>query len=216
MEDLCRNLLRKAACGFLVQGHIHNMSGPLQILSMQIELMRTFMERLPQGNSPEAQKIYDTLCQKLEQSASQVERLRSLLGAISEAMADLPTTLDLNELLKKELVFWEGDLVFKHEVNKDLQLAEGPLTFYAPPFAINQGLCALFWSFVPELSKAKGALRLTTEAHEEGPRATISLIGAEVSPENPFLDLAKELLEPYSSLAVKPSLIQLKFHKKGA
>ena len=215
MENLCQNLLRKAACGFLVQGHIHNMSGPLQILSMQIELLRTFMERLHGELSPEGQKLYATLTQKLEQAVDQIERLRSLLGALGEVTEDVPTILDLNELLQKELVFWEGDLGFKHEVEKDLHFAEDPLTFYAPPQALNQGLCALFWSFVPELSKAKGALRITTEPGEKGPRAVISLIGAEISPESPFLELARELLAPFSSLEINPNLIQLQCHKKG-
>ncbi len=201
MEDLCRELLRKAACGFLVQGHIHNMSGPLQILSMQLELLRTFMGRL----APEDDKLASSLSQKLEQASAQVERLRSLLSSLSNVTEEVPTTLDLNELLRQEVVFWEGDLVFKHEVKKDLQFHPEPLTFYAPPGPLNQGLCALFWSFVPKLSEAKGGLRLSTSPGEKGPKAHFGLDGVQIPSEDPFLRLAQELLSPYASLNIEPA-----------
>ncbi len=201
MEDLCRELLRRAACGFLVQGHIHNMSGPLQILSMQLELLNTFMGRI----TTQDEKLAASLKQKLEQASAQVERLRSLLGSLSNVTEEVPTTLDLNELLRQELVFWEGDLVFKHEVQKEVDFHPEPLTFYAPPGPINQGLCALFWAFVPKLSQAHGVLKLSTSPGEHGPRAEIALEGAQGASEDPFLTLAQEILSPHISLDIEPA-----------
>ena len=214
MEDLCRDLLRKAACGFLVQGHVHNMSGPLQILSMQVELMKTLFERIPEADPAKTAAFIQDQQKKLDQIASQVERLRALLASISEVTEELPTTLDLNEVLQKELVFWEGDLVFKHEVSKELDLSPEPLLFYASPAAINQGLCALFWGFIPALSENRGSLRVTTEKQARGPKATISLTGIELASDNPFFEIASELLSPYGKVVLQPQTISLEFQKK--
>ncbi len=202
MEITSRELLRKAACGFLVQGHIHNMSGPLQILSMQIELLKSLVNRLDDD-------IKDTIMQKLEQASSQIERLRGILVSLSTSVEDTPTTLDLNDLIRQELNFWEGDLVFKHEVRKELQLAEEPLTFYAPPAPLNQGLCALFWSFVPALSKAKGSLKVQTSLGGRGPEVSLAFEGIELDLKDPFLSLAQELLGPYTDLKINPHFISL-------
>ncbi len=214
MQELYQSLLRKAACGFLVQGIIHNMSGPLQILSMQVELMSTTLEGLSEIPAEEVVKILEEQYQKVSQIADQVERLRSLLAAITEITEDSPTMLDLNELVRREIIFWEGDLVFKHEVQKDLKLSPGPLLVYASPAAANQGLCCLFWGFVPTLSKGRGRLEIITEGKDEGPRAIVNLKGVELSPDNPFLGLACEFLSPYATLDLATDTIILQFRKK--
>ncbi len=214
MQELCQSLLRKAACGFLVQGIIHNMSGPLQILSMQVELMGNILENVSDIQSKEIEKILELQRQKLCQIANQVEKLRDLLAAISEITEESPTMLDLNELIRKEITLWEGDLVFKHDVRKDLKLDPEPLLFYASPAAINQGLCSLFWGFVPALSENRGSLEILTESGEQGPTAIITLEGIKLSTDNPFLELACELLSPYAILDLKSTIITLQFRKK--
>lgn len=108
-EDLffCKTL----ALGSLTQGYFHNLRGILQgaFLELQILLMKK-----------------DSL--SAEELAVRLEKifnlLKKLLQRLDIAYADINDTSlgpwDLKALLEETLGFWEADLVFKHNVLKEV------------------------------------------------------------------------------------------------
>ncbi len=212
MDDLCRNLLHKAACGHLVQGLVHNMSGPLQILSMQIELIKASFGRLLKEANQECQPLLEQQQTKILQIDEQIERLRNILNTINEVTEENATSIELNQLLQQAIVFWEGDLRFKHQVPKEFHLADETLFFFAPPGPIRQGLCALFWWFVPHLVETKGGLIITTEKTEEGPKARLESTSGFPSP-NELWEVGREILSPFVEVELKDNVLTLLFRK---
>ncbi len=213
MDDLCRNLLHKAACGHLVQGLVHNMSGPLQILSMQIELMKTSFGRLLKEAGENCRPLLEQQQVKLDQIDEQIERLRSILNTINEVTEENATSMELNQLLQQALTFWEGDLRFKHQVKKELNLAQEPLFFFAPPGPVRQGLCALFWWLVPHLVETQGALSITTKKTEAGPMAFLEAQPALPPRPHPFLEVGQEILSPFVETQINGETLTLLFRR---
>ncbi|WP_456370472.1 hypothetical protein [Thermodesulfatator atlanticus] len=208
-KDLCHKLLHKAACGHLVQGLVHNMSGPLQILSMQIELLGLSFMKLKKDPA-NVEDFLATQEQKLSQIQEQLDRLKSILESINEIALDSSIPININEVLKKMLVFWEGDLKFKHNVPKEANLAEEDLVIFAPPAPIHQGFCALFWAVVPTLVEREGALFLRT-FKDDSPNVEIRLENIPCFPaEDPFYEVAHELLSPYFNFNVSQNVLRLK------
>ncbi|NPA49434.1 MAG: HAMP domain-containing histidine kinase [Thermodesulfobacteria bacterium] len=206
------NLLPKAVCGHLVQGLVHNMSGPLQILSMQLELLRMSQAKLARLATPEQQEIIAQQEQKLAQMEAQVERLKDILEAISQATHEAPTPIDLNSLLEKLLVLWEGDLKFKHQVYKELETSPEPVSVVAPPAALWQGFCALFWALVPKAVEGGYPFKVRTFQEEGQPGVEISLEGADALPvEDEFWGLAEKIFAPYAHMEVSGGRVKLTF-----
>ncbi len=187
-QDLLRQILPKAACGHLVQGLIHNFSGPLQIISMQLEMLKFYLARQPEN------EFSNTLLERFSQMEEQIKRLKELLDAASILTQDTPSPLNLNELLKNMLIFWEADLKFKHDIDKNTNFSEEELTIIAPPAQVYQGFCALFWALVPFAVKNKSSFQVRTFTREV-PVVELELKGAATLPnDDPFFELAKEIL----------------------
>ncbi len=206
MKEFYHQLLHKAACGHLVQGLIHNMSGPLQILSMQVEIMKSICSRNFQERDGDKEKHQ----KRIEQIEEQILRLRHLLNTISQITEETATNLDLNELLKDLLLFWEGDLRFKHEVKKVFEPSSGPLFLFAPPKFIAEGLCAVFWWLVPHLVETNSSLRIVTEKTEAGPKVVLFLEQG-LPEKNQFWELAQELLSPYAEIREETQALEIQF-----
>ena len=203
------NLWHKAACGHLVQGLVHNMSGPLQILTMQLELLKLTQTRLESFLSAEGKEILAQQEERLSQIESQVERLRNILAAVTEVTQDSPGPVDLNEVLKKMLVLWEGDLKFKHEVEKEVHLSEEPLQIVAPPGDLMQGFSALFWALVPRAVEERRPFFVQTE---KGPVVRLAVKGLSALPQDdPFLKAGREILSPYADFALEGGALALHF-----
>ncbi len=212
LENLS-DLLPKAVCGHLVRGLVHNMSGPLQILSMQLELLRMGQAKLAGLATPEQQEILSQQEQKLSQMEAQLIRLKDILDAITQATHDAPAPLDLNAILKKLLVLWEGDLQFKHQVTKEFETTSEPLSVVVPPAILWQGFCALFWALVPEAVEGGVLFRVRTYREEGHPGVEITLEGAEpLLEKSVFLALAEKILSPHARFEVFPGRVKVVFH----
>jgi len=212
MKEFYHDLLHKAACGHLVQGLIHNMSGPLQILSMQIEIMKSICDRDLQSLGEQAEPIIEKQRKRIEQIEEQILRLRHLLNTITQITEENASNLDLNEVLKDLLLFWEGDLRFKHEIQKVFEPQEGSLFLFAPPKPLYEGLCAVFWWLVPHLVETKGELKIRTEKLDDRPRV-IFTVNQGLPPENEFWTLACELLSPYAEIKKDEQNVEISFRK---
>ncbi len=204
-------LLPKAVCGHLVQGLVHNMSGPLQILSMQVELLRLGYQKLLSLATPEQKEILSQQEEKLSQIEMQLNRLKDILEAISETTHDAPAPVELGSLLKQMLTLWEADLKFKHQVQKELEASE-PVTVIAPPATLWQGFCALFWALVPKAVAEETPFKVRIFREEEPPVVEIRLENVGSLPlEDEFFSLAQKILSPVASLETSQDTLKISF-----
>jgi|GEM_PF-4356677 len=120
--------------GSLLKGIIHNFNGPLQVLSMHVELSMMDLQRekklldaLVQCDIPEdVRKMVDFNINRLEKRRSaiatmqsavvKIEKLVQLLTTRAWDPQALTTPVALAKLIEDETVFWQGDLFFKHKV----------------------------------------------------------------------------------------------------
>jgi len=131
--------------GRLTSGIVHNLNGPLQILSMQIELfnreikkeisdLQTLKESLSDDKD---QSIINNLiekfnrrCERIEQLETTINRMEHIVNVISKRCRTTETlnnTVLINQIIEEELVFWQGDLFFKHNVEKQINLSSKPI-----------------------------------------------------------------------------------------
>ncbi len=105
---------RLAAIGQLATGIVHNLSNPLGTIRLAAEVIRK-----EHGG------------RKVERILSQCDKMREIISNIlrkgrqeTESQEQL---LDLNEVLKSELLFLEADSSFKHQIEKEYDFCETPL-----------------------------------------------------------------------------------------
>ncbi|AEH45444.1 hypothetical protein Thein_1584 [Thermodesulfatator indicus DSM 15286] len=205
-KEIFHQLLPKAACGHLIQGLIHNFSGPLQIISMQLEMLKFSLSKEPEN------ELSKTLRERLSQMEEQIVRLKDLLDAACVLTQNSPTPININDVLKRMLIFWEADLKFKHDIPKNLFFSQDELMIIAPPAQVYQGFCALFWAIVPFLVKNKFPLTVKTQ-HENVPVIDIEINGSESLPEDdPFFVFARETLSPFFNFEVSKNRLRLVFN----
>ena len=145
IEQYLCNHITFSLVGRLTSGIVHNLNGPLQILSMQIELfnreikkeisdLQTLKESL---NDDRYQSIISNLIDKfnkrydrIEQLETTINRMEHIVNIISKRCRTnetLSNTVLINQIIEDELVFWQGDLFFKHNVEKQINLSSKPI-----------------------------------------------------------------------------------------
>ncbi len=145
-DKLIQELIRQhymSGIGRLIKGVAHNMNGLLQVLSIQIELLKKLMAE--EGKmladlgalsfSGEGGKLRKDIESKQEICARKVGQLEEELGRL-HGMTDFvvnrcsageesnTSMVDLNEVIKDEVTLLQADLFFKHNVKKTLNLKE--------------------------------------------------------------------------------------------
>ncbi len=146
-EKLVNELIRqhhRSSVGYLMHGVVHNMNGPLQVLSIQTELLKKIMgeegdilsdlSALPACSSEggELLKMLEqkrsTCARKVGQLEKEMERLQELTSlVVSRCGSDEsggPAVTDLNEVVRNEVAFLHADLFFKHKTTKQIELTE--------------------------------------------------------------------------------------------
>lgn len=145
-DKLIQELIRQhymSGIGRLMKGVAHNMNGPLQVLSIQVELLKKLMAE--EGKiladlgalsfSGEGGKLRKDLenkqeicAKKIGQLEEELERLHSMTDFIvnrcSASEESNTSMVDLNEVIKDEVILLHADLFFKHKVKKTLKLKE--------------------------------------------------------------------------------------------
>ncbi len=129
---------RDSLIGKNTRGIIHNINSPLQVLSMQIELLRMdYLKLKDRLSSPDnfhsGDQAHQELVQLMERGygrLSQVEevlqRINTLIAVIAARVSETDETggtpVMLNQLLEEQIEFWKSDLFFKHKVFLSLKL----------------------------------------------------------------------------------------------
>jgi hypothetical protein len=119
------HLQHLAAVGKLVHGLIHNLSGPLQNIGMDIELMEMTLPNERRGR----EEIVEDIIQRLKRISEEVDQMAHFIKNTSMRTGTRDEAQDLmgvNHFLEQELVFIESNLYFKHQVQADLT-TEGEL-----------------------------------------------------------------------------------------
>ncbi len=138
--------------GRLTKGIVHNLNGPIQILSMQVELFRlglsqnmSVLEKAGpvegdgsiQGN---LRKGLGDLVSRLDQMEEALQRIEQNVRIIGNRGGDAKENeirpLILATLLQEELEFWKGDLFFKHQVELTVDMPEDPPIVHASENAL--------------------------------------------------------------------------------
>jgi signal transduction histidine kinase len=125
---------RLSYLGKIVRGLIHNINGPLQNISMLVEVLMRGQDQLnrvvrgPDGNLPEQweshfQKQQQRFQRLTEQIFVLVEILRDFM--VLQEIERNESEVDLKLVLNKLVAVFQADLFLKHQVDLELQIAEG-------------------------------------------------------------------------------------------
>jgi signal transduction histidine kinase len=153
LEHLLFSCFQNSKIGYLAKGIVHNLNGLIQIISMQIELSKMDIAKnlkaiesilvlsLPDTAANQLKELADNL-QKRTERLSQMEealiRMEKMVNVITnrnQERKDGQRPLIFNQVLEEELNFWNADLFFKHQVEKQLVLPDTPIMI-----VINEGL----------------------------------------------------------------------------
>ncbi len=122
---------RDSLIGRNAKGIVHNMNSPLQVLSMQIELLGMELNQLASMEC-DNQEVVSGINQaakrlgQLEDIVSKINHLVKLVGSrvVDEDKQEEQAPVMINQLLEETLEFWKSDLFFKHKVFLNLHLPD--------------------------------------------------------------------------------------------
>lgn len=125
--------------GSLLKGIIHNFNGPLQVLSMHVELSQMDVQRekkmldaLADCTLPDdVKKMVDFNLNRVEKRSAAIVAMQSAVTKLEKQVQLLTTRawdpkemtmpVSISKILADETLFWQGDLFFKHKVNLSIQ-----------------------------------------------------------------------------------------------
>ena len=134
-ERMLQALFEKDRLGYLglfVQGLIHNINGPLQNMSMLVEIFEKNMENQDLLIREQCPEFYEKWKPVHEKQMKRCEQLEQQIVSLADMMRDFMTIhelehsgteIDLNLVLSKLTRVFRADLFFKHQVKFDLRLS---------------------------------------------------------------------------------------------
>jgi signal transduction histidine kinase len=175
---------RLAAVGLLAQGIAHNLATPLAGIKGLADIL---VSRRP--DVEEVKKIHE-LAGHLE------EILDTLLRRGLRESAQETVDVDLNDLVQETLSFFEGDMFFKHHVQKVFRPGEDLPVVRAVYGDLSQSLANLVKNAVDALREKEGERLLRLETGAEGDELCIFV--ADTGPGVPP-DVRPKLFTPFFS-----------------
>lgn len=117
--------------GSLAAGLLHNLAGPLSTIRSTVELLERHLSPLL-GQAPPPQlnlaawpaSLQRGMDRILEQVDQITDAARDLLAKLRDEAGLRYTPLDLNQIIWREVKALDNDPFFKHQVDKELDLAE--------------------------------------------------------------------------------------------
>ncbi|PXF57669.1 MAG: hypothetical protein C4B58_09280 [Deltaproteobacteria bacterium] len=144
LERLLYSCFQNSKIGHLAKGIVHNLNGPIQILSMHIEMLKMDIAKdlkatesilalsLPDTAANQLKELADNLQKRverfsqMEEALSRMENMVNVITNRSQEGGNMQRPLILNQVLEEEVDFWNADLFFKHQVEKQLALPTMP------------------------------------------------------------------------------------------
>jgi signal transduction histidine kinase len=185
--------------GKLINGLIHNLNGPLQNLSMDLELMEHSMKTAQGVPADHAQSVL----RRLQRMQTEFDNVNALIRAASaRANAQVAGEVaDMRAFLEQELSFLNANLYFKHNVQKQLLFDEDPPRLLPFPGRVALPLAWFLQSLVEDLERERLA-RFTLKARSAPPDLEVSLMTEEGKFSQNFL---KSLSAEFSSTLSEPA-----------
>ena len=122
-EDLNSRIIQSdkfAVFGELIQGIVHNINNPLMIVTSRLSMVKTIIEDL--DNSLEKRRL-------LKHMTNIINSLKKINIIIDSVLIKAKMTVEkeerlinLNDIIKSELEFFNSDLFFKHKVKRVVDL----------------------------------------------------------------------------------------------
>ena|GEM_PF-952384 len=140
LENLLYSCFQNSKIGHLAKGIVHSLNGPIQILSMHIEMLKMDIAKdLKATESTLALSLPDTAANQLKELANNLQKRAERFSQMEEALSRMENMVNvitnrsqegedgqrpliLNQVLEEELDFWNADIFFKHRVKKQLAL----------------------------------------------------------------------------------------------
>ncbi|MEJ2542762.1 MAG: HAMP domain-containing sensor histidine kinase, partial [Calditrichaceae bacterium] len=174
----------------LAAGISHNLNTPITIIQANAELLK-----IKNPDSPEIDKIMN-----------QTKRMTGLITTILEkGKRDQETgyiNLDLNELLKHELDFFNANLYYKHKVEKQFDFCENIPVFKAIYSDFSQSIMNIVQNAIDAMyNKPNRVLSIKTTKNESEIILTVSDTGSGISDE-----IKAKIFDPF--FTTKPTNIE--------
>lgn len=165
---------RLVTLGMVIQGLVHNLNGPLQNLGMDMEMMEHSLrtdKRIP----VEMSESFLGRLQRMEGEFDHINRLIKSASMRIDPEGDYLQYGTLKGFLEQEISFLDSDLYFKHNVRKEIELAENLPTLDDLSRDLLLALCWLIQSVVAEMESGK-AKRFIMKARSLSSALELSLI----------------------------------------
>jgi signal transduction histidine kinase len=139
MSSTERALLRKMADNYyglhlleVIQGIVHNLNGPLQIIYIRSEQLQQNLEKLigaPQSqHSPEVEDLLSSMGEKIQACLTSLDDLNAQLKHLtSDLIAEgfsAVGDVNINQVIEECLFLLNANMFFKHSVSKTVRLEE--------------------------------------------------------------------------------------------
>ena len=172
---------RLSRMGKLVPGLVHNLNGPLQNLSMLVELLIRGQERMHQfglDRDPSLTNEWEAI------HAKQLHRMQLLnqqISVLNEILRDILTLqeiekddaeLDLRLVVDKLVKVFRADLFLKHQVDVSVELAEDLSLIRIPGTELIASLFHLFQNAIAAVRRSPEK-KIVIEGRPEGDRVLI-------------------------------------------
>lgn len=158
LKSVCKTYFKEFLVGRLWEGVVHNINSPLQIASMNLEILK--MQKDSGSAFPEP--IWERI-EQITDSIDRIQHITNILVKRKEFGESGPTAVILEEIIRNELEFWIADLFFKHNIKKDVVLGEkASVVVVDAPMLI-------------DLIDAVFALQISMMKHSQGQEHTFSI-----------------------------------------
>ena len=142
---------RRASIGMFVEGVVHNMNNPLTCISGSIQMMQIKLQQLERlddekilSSIPNHSEIMNDILKRLKtigkSSQRLIEMVASMLQRNNSDLSDKRMEIDVNEVLRREMQHFDGNLWFKHNVRHELHFSDENLPVQLVPAILAQVL----------------------------------------------------------------------------
>ncbi|MDA8165614.1 MAG: sensor histidine kinase [Desulfobacteraceae bacterium] len=197
-----------AAVGRLFRGLLHNLNGIVQAFSMQSELFALTFQQASKLLAEDVSE--DDLRQRIarvrttlesrvkvgEQMREKVQAAQDLLhrARLLPAFTSGGPDSTVADLIRIEVDFRQADMFFKHQVEKEVRLADGLPFIRRLALELHQAISALLANGAEALQSGAGKPRLLIEAKAEG--GVLRLSVEDNGPGIPAADLPR-IFDPF-------------------
>jgi signal transduction histidine kinase len=172
-----------ANIGLLIEGISHNLNGPLHNILGYVQLM---------------QEVYpdSTDLRKIRQNGLRMaEIIKSLMNRMSQVVVFAPRPVEINELVRLELDFFEHNLFFKNQIEKEIQLGDDLPRIVVVYSDVSQSISNLISNAIDALEGMDdGQIAISTSMTDKGLCISIKDNGPGIPP-----DKLEMIFEPFYS-----------------